>query len=281
MAAANDEDYALQLHKQLNAVPLRARRGQQPVGQPADRSKRDKDKSGKPRTKRTNSSSQDHPSSKKRRTSDPDDGHTSAHQRIKREPTDSNHSHPVYEEHGVVAKRQLEQHRFRPCGSRDSGLMISDDDDDGEQPEHQHQLDLAAADISEQLQHLAPAQAAAAAAAAAAKRLAKQQADPDAEGPTRVKVFYAGVRWGLSLQPAAVKSRQLLAKALNDAYVGEIRSVGQGECLTAVFLDANGSTAELGPVKWRGSTKANSSRWKTLAKTAARIYVRGPEAPLP
>lgn len=86
-SAANDEDYALQLHKQLNAVPLRARRGQQPVGQPADRSKRDKDKSGKPRTKRTNSSSQDHPSSKKRRTSDPDDGHTSAHQRIKREPT--------------------------------------------------------------------------------------------------------------------------------------------------------------------------------------------------
>jgi hypothetical protein len=85
--AANDEDYALQLHKQLNAVPLRARRGQQPAGQPsADRVKRDKDKAGKPRTKRTNSSSQDHPSSKKRRTSDPDDGHTSA-QRIKREPT--------------------------------------------------------------------------------------------------------------------------------------------------------------------------------------------------
>lgn len=102
-----------------------------------------------------------------------------------------------------------------------------------------------------------------------------------AAGPARVKVFYAGVRWGLSLQPSAVKSRQMLAKALNDAYVGEIRSVGQGECLTAVFLDANGSTAELGPVKWRGSTKANTSRWKMLAKTAARIYVRGPEASLP
>jgi hypothetical protein len=87
LPAANDEDYALQLHKQLNAVPLRARRGQQPAGQPStERLKRDKDKAGKPRTKRTNSSSQDHPSSKKRRTSDPDDGHTSA-QRIKREPT--------------------------------------------------------------------------------------------------------------------------------------------------------------------------------------------------
>lgn len=93
-AAANDEDYALQLHKQLNAVPLRARRGQQPAGQPSlDRLKRDKDKGGKPRTKRTNSSSQDHPSSKKRLTSDPDDGHTSAHQRIKREPTGKRTQH--------------------------------------------------------------------------------------------------------------------------------------------------------------------------------------------
>eukprot|EP00882_Tetradesmus_deserticola_P007543 GHRQ01007944.1.p1 GENE.GHRQ01007944.1~~GHRQ01007944.1.p1 ORF type:complete len:283 (+),score=117.56 GHRQ01007944.1:886-1734(+) len=282
MAAANDEDYALQLHKQLNAVPLRARRGQQPAGQPpVDRSRLDRDKAGKPRTKRTNSSSQDHPSSKKRRTSDLDEGHTSARQRIRREPTDSNHSHPVYEEHGVVAKRQLEQHRVRPCGSRDSGLVMHDDDEDGEQPEHRQQHDLAADDISEQLQHLAPAQAAAAAAAASAKRFVKQQADPDGEAPARVKVFYAGLRWGLSLQPSAIKSRQLLAKALNDAYVGEIRSVGQGECLTAVFVDANGATAELGPVKWRGSSKANSSRWRALAKTAARIYVRGPEAPLP
>lgn len=97
-------------------------------------------------------------------------------------------------------------------------------------------------------------------------------------GPAQVKVFYAGMRWGLSLQPSAVKSRQLLANALNDAYVGEIRSVGQGECLTAVFLDVNGGTTELGPVKWRGGTKANTARWKTLAKTATRIYVRGPDS---
>jgi hypothetical protein len=102
VSAANDEDYALQLHKQLNAVPLRARRGQQPAGQPsADRLKRDKDKGGKPRTKRTNSSSQDHPSSRKRRTSDPDDGHTSAHQRIKREPTGVQ-IHLTYAYHAAV-----------------------------------------------------------------------------------------------------------------------------------------------------------------------------------
>lgn len=91
-----------------------------------------------------------------------------------------------------------------------------------------------------------------------------------------MKVFYAGVRWGLSLQPSAVKSRQALAKALNDALVGEILSVGQGECLSAVFLDASGATQELGPSKW-GDSKADAGRWKTLAKSAARIYVMGPE----
>lgn len=92
--AANDEDYALQLHKQLNAIPLRTRRGQDLIAQPSfDRSKQDpkRDKGGRPRTKRTNSSSQDHPSSKKKRPSDPDDdhGHTSAHtiRVVKREPS--------------------------------------------------------------------------------------------------------------------------------------------------------------------------------------------------
>lgn len=91
-----------------------------------------------------------------------------------------------------------------------------------------------------------------------------------------MKVFYAGVRWSLSLQPAAVKTRQLLAKALNDAFVGDILSVGQGECLSAVFLDVSGTTAEVGPTKW-GSSKVNASQWETLARTATRIYVKGPE----
>lgn len=89
--AANDEDLAaaLELHKQLNAIPLRARRGhgQELAHQLSiDRLKRDRG-SAKPRSKRTNSSSQDHPSGKKQRTSDPDEhGHTSARQRIKRDP---------------------------------------------------------------------------------------------------------------------------------------------------------------------------------------------------
>lgn len=84
--AANDEDLALQLHKQLNAIPLRARRGH---GQElAHQLSIDRQKRVKPRSKRTNSSSQDHPSGKKQRTSDPDDpGHTSARQRpTKRDP---------------------------------------------------------------------------------------------------------------------------------------------------------------------------------------------------
>lgn len=87
-------------------------------------------------------------------------------------------------------------------------------------------------------------------------------------------MFYAGVRWALSLPPSAVKSRQELAKALNDAFVGEILSVGQGEGLTVVFVDSNGTTAEVGPTKRSSSSRTPSARWRTLAKTAARIYVR-------
>lgn len=90
-----------------------------------------------------------------------------------------------------------------------------------------------------------------------------------------VKVFYAGVRWALSLPQSAIKSRQQLAKALNDAFVGEILSLGQGEGLTAVFIDGSGNTAELGPTKWSSSSSRSvSARWRTLAKTAVRIYVR-------
>lgn len=97
-----------------------------------------------------------------------------------------------------------------------------------------------------------------------------------AAGPTQVKVFYAGVRWGLSLPPSAVKTRQLLAQALNVAFVGDILSVGQGRFLSAVFLDVSGSTEELGPVEWRDAKK-DSEQWTRIAKSASRIYVRGPQ----
>lgn len=86
-------------------------------------------------------------------------------------------------------------------------------------------------------------------------------------------MFYAGVRWALSLPQSAVKSRQQLAKALNDAFVGEILSVGQGEGLSVTFIDSTGGTAEVGPTKWSSSSRSASARWRTLAKTAVRIYV--------
>lgn len=90
-----------------------------------------------------------------------------------------------------------------------------------------------------------------------------------------VKVFYAGVRWALSLPQSAVRSRQQLAKALNDAFVGEILSVGQGDSLSVIFIDSSGNAAELGPTKWSSSSSRSApARWQTLAKTAVRIYVR-------
>lgn len=79
--AEEDEALALELHKQLNAIPLRTRRGH--VHELAHQQSLDKlkrDKSSRPRSKRTNSSSQDLPDCKKQRTSDPE-GHTSARQR--------------------------------------------------------------------------------------------------------------------------------------------------------------------------------------------------------
>lgn len=82
------------------------------------------------------------------------------------------------------------------------------------------------------------------------------------------------MRWALSLPRSAVQSRQQLAKALNDAFVGDILSVGQGEGLTAVFIDGSGNAAEVGPTKWTAGGKSSSARWRTLAKSAARIYVR-------
>jgi hypothetical protein len=85
--ASNDEVMAMQLHKQLNAISLRTRRGHGPeLGQQLSFDRCKRDRGSKPRSKRTSSSSQDHPSGKKQRTSD-EHGHTSARQRpIKRDP---------------------------------------------------------------------------------------------------------------------------------------------------------------------------------------------------
>lgn len=86
MAAGADEALALELHKQLNAVPLRARRGRgQELTHQLSLDRLKADKGSKPRSKRTNSSSQEHPT-KKPRTSD-EHGHTSSRRRaVKRDP---------------------------------------------------------------------------------------------------------------------------------------------------------------------------------------------------
>lgn len=86
-------------------------------------------------------------------------------------------------------------------------------------------------------------------------------------------MFYSGTRFALSLPRSVVKTRQQLAKALNDAFVGEILSVGQGEGLTVVFADSKAHLTELGPTKLSGSSRTQAARWRLLAKTAVRIYV--------
>jgi hypothetical protein len=80
----DDIELALQLHKQLNAAPLRARRGHEADAAQPSLERYRRELAAKPRgSKRTNSSSQDQPGGRRRRTSDPDEhGHTSARQRL-------------------------------------------------------------------------------------------------------------------------------------------------------------------------------------------------------
>jgi hypothetical protein len=100
------------------------------------------------------------------------------------------------------------------------------------------------------------------------------------------KVFVAGVPFGVSLPSACLDSRRVLARALGDAMQGEIPSLGRGETLSAVFLDAAGRSTEVGPTRGGGggagseaasaasSDKAASAAWRRAASTAVRVYVR-------
>jgi hypothetical protein len=98
-----------------------------------------------------------------------------------------------------------------------------------------------------------------------------------AGGPT-VKVFYAGVRWGISLPRSVVGNTKELARALNEAFAGEILSVGRGENLKTVFVDSKGIASEM-PFLHGHLHKEAATSWEKLAEDAARVYVRGVGSP--
>ncbi|KAL6757659.1 hypothetical protein V8C86DRAFT_2616122 [Haematococcus lacustris] len=139
-----------------------------------------------------------------------------------------------------------------------------------------------------QIQSLAPIQAAAVAASAAVraqlKELQAQCLSGDASRqclPRRVKIFYAGVRWGISLPTDGLKTRSDLATALNVAFAGEILSCGRGDMLSVTFVDRQGQVSELPPRRLprvvlprEGSSVDSDSNWAQLVEQAAKVYVR-------
>jgi hypothetical protein len=108
---------------------------------------------------------------------------------------------------------------------------------------------------------------------------------PATDSEDLVKVFYAGVPWGTALPRSQLSSRLRLARALNEAFVGDILSVGRGAALVVVFVDGSGRSVEVGPPLDGGSKarEGEGEQWRSLSAKAVRLYVRGlaDEAPLP
>ncbi len=88
-----------------------------------------------------------------------------------------------------------------------------------------------------------------------------------------IKCFHAGVRWGITVAPDALKTRADLATALNDAFAGEILSCGRGDILNIVFLDGDGSVTEFPSLRNSG-LRDSSSKWKHYVDRAMKVYVR-------
>ena len=97
---------------------------------------------------------------------------------------------------------------------------------------------------------------------------------PSPGGQQRIiKCFHAGVRWGITLPPDALKTRADLATALNDAFAGEILSCGRGETLNIVFLDGGGGVFEFPSLRTSGA-RDSSTKWKVAVEQAVKVYVR-------
>lgn len=100
-----------------------------------------------------------------------------------------------------------------------------------------------------------------------------------------MKLFLAGMRWGVSLPCSALRSRHELARSVNDAFVGETLSVGRGDDLDIVFVSAEGDAEEM-PAPRGGSGGGggggaggrrggeSAAKWRRLVGKAARVYVR-------
>lgn len=277
-----------QLHRQLNDLRPRAgRAGAALTTQPSlERVKR-----GRTKQQATESGSREH--SRKRRSSDGggEQQHTSA-QRVKKEPIetsssgDERHAHPS--QHRQRQERQLQepqqqqnnqqqqQQEYKKERERVKGSPAELSDHQERPNKRSRQQQLETIDFK---QLPAAAQAAVVASKEARQRAtaAAQDADAPSKGDRTVKLFLAGMRWGVSLPCSALRSRQELARSINDAFVGEILSVGRGDDLNVVFVTTDGDAEEVPALQGgvgRRRASASSSKWRRLVGKAARVYVR-------
>ncbi|GBF95176.1 hypothetical protein Rsub_07889 [Raphidocelis subcapitata] len=263
------------LHRELNDLRPRAGR----AGAAALTTQLSMERARRARTKQqgtTESGSREH--SRRRRSSDGgDQQHTSAH--IKREPRESSssggpHPHPAPEPEPEPDRDLSDAGPERPAKRGRPPAVV------------QHQLTPA------ELRALPPlAQAAVAASEGARRRARVSAAGPrgaHGKGERQVKLFLAGMRWAVSLPCSSLRSRLELARAVNEAFAGEILSVGRGDGLCVVFVSGDGEADEMpalrgggGGVGGGGRRSESASKWRRLSKQAARVYVRWHDAAAP
>ena len=117
-----------------------------------------------------------------------------------------------------------------------------------------------------------PDDAAAAAAAAASRARRKARAAARVPRGAGVKVFVAGVRWGVRLHADSLADRSALAAALTRHLEKDGVDAGDGGSLGAVVLGRDGRTTAFAP---RDEEAWAPPRWAAAAESAARVYVSG------
>ena len=81
----------------------------------------------------------------------------------------------------------------------------------------------------------------------------------------RFKCWCAGIPWGLSLPPEALRSRTALAAVLETAFHGEDLQLEAGRRLHAILLDGHGQISVFPPDK-------SDEPWQALAPSITRVY---------
>lgn len=281
MDGTDPESEALiwKLHRELNGLTRSTRRGQpEPLGGgPARKDSKIPLPKSKLRSTTTSSQQEDNHESQKRKSRSDADVSAPPGQRVRpEEPQDLTHLKPTScskPPHGQPAAPPPSLGRQEdPLAPPSRGLpREGTDNPDGPPTQRDEVLPASSPEAKSPHQCLV---AAATAACNVAKQRAKQLSIGTGAQRT-VKVFYAGIRWGITLPWESLKSRADLALALHVAFAGEIVSCGRGDRLAIVFVDGEGNATELPPRASR-AVKETPAHWSKLMERAVKLYVCSP-----